>query len=69
MMPMHFWIADGEKAVFAIPGKSGEMNDHGFITEEAGLVESLMAIWERYLGSSSQPQLREVAEAEKRKRA
>jgi hypothetical protein len=67
MMPMHFWIADGEKAVFAIPGKSGEMSDHGFITEEAGLVDSLMAIWERYLGSSSQPQLREVADAEKRK--
>jgi hypothetical protein len=53
--------------VFAIPGKGGELTDHGFITEEAGLVDSLMAIWERYLGASSQPQLREVADAEKRK--
>lgn len=69
LMPIHFWIADGEKAVFAIPGKSGDLTDHGFITEEAGLVDSLMAIWERYLASSSQPQLREVAEADKRRRA
>lgn len=69
LMPIHFWIADGEKAVFAIPGKSGDLTDHGFITEEAGLVDSLMAIWERYLSASSQPQLREVADTEKRRRA
>jgi hypothetical protein len=65
MMPMHFWIADGEKAVFAIPGKSGELADHGFVTEEAGLVESLLAIWERYLEASTKPALKQVSSTEK----
>src|SRR5260370_23016226 len=65
LMPIHFWIADGAKAVFAIPGKSGELTDHGFITEEAGLVESLMAIWERYLEASTKPALKQVSSTEK----
>lgn len=64
MMPIHFWIADGEKAVFAIPGKSGELADHGFVTEEAGLVESLLAIWERYLEASTKPALKQVSSTE-----
>jgi hypothetical protein len=65
MMPIHFWIADGERAVFAIPGRGGELADHGFVTEEAGLVESLLAIWERYREGATRPALEEVGSIER----
>ena len=47
LLPMHFWIADDKRAVFVIPGgRDGQ--DFGFVTEDVGLVQGLIAIFERY---------------------
>ena len=51
-LPVHVFIADGERAIFAIPGGSGEASEFGFISEETGLVRALSAIWLRYLGEA-----------------
>ena len=51
-MPMHVFIADGERAIFAIPGYGEELLEYGFYTEEAGLIRALHSIWERYVGDA-----------------
>lgn len=51
-MPMHIFIADGERAIFAIPGYGEELLEYGFYTEEAGLVRALHSIWERYVADA-----------------
>jgi hypothetical protein len=60
MMPVHFWIADEKRAVFVIPG--GEGGDYGFVTEEIGLVQGLLAIFDRYReAAAGQPAARVVS--------
>lgn len=52
LMPMHLFIADGERAIFAIPGYGEELAEYGFYTEESGLVRALRSVWEHYLSEA-----------------
>ena len=47
-MPLHVWIVDRERAVFAIPRLSfGQYaSEHGFDTRDASLVRTLQANWD-----------------------
>jgi hypothetical protein len=60
LLPMHFWIADDKRAVFVIPGgRDGQ--DFGFVTEDVGLVQGLIAIFERYADETQVAEGRAVA--------
>lgn len=52
LLPVHLFIADGERALFSIPGYGEELMEFGFMTEEAGLVRALNSIWSRYLADA-----------------
>lgn len=48
-MPIYCWIADGKRAVFAIPSWAGDIIEHGFETRDESLCKALVSAWELYV--------------------
>ena len=46
-MPIYFWIADKQKAIFTIP-TVGRSFEHGFLTSDHALIQALLEMYERY---------------------
>ena len=46
-MPIYFWIADEQKAIFTIP-TVGRSFEHGFLTSDHALIQALLEMYERY---------------------
>ena len=46
-MPIYFWIADEQKAIFTIP-TVGRSFEHGFLTSDHALILALLEMYERY---------------------
>lgn len=45
---LYVWIADGERAVFEVPRFGKNASEHGFYTEEPGVVSVLESVWSYY---------------------
>lgn len=53
-MPIYFWIADEQRAIFSIPTLSDDAVEHGFITSDNALIKALLEMHSRYK-KESQP--------------
>lgn len=51
-MPIYFWIADKQKAIFTIP-TVGRSFEHGFLTSDHALIQALLEMYERYKKAST----------------
>lgn len=51
-MPLYFWLVDGSRAIFVIPGFRKKAVEHGYSTQDPHLIEGLLEIRERYLESA-----------------
>jgi hypothetical protein len=54
IMPLYFWIVDGEKAVFALTEFSEEAHEPGFRTRSEKMIGAMEGIFERYYGSRTE---------------
>lgn len=56
VMPLYFWIADGEKAILSLaPLVKASALEVGFRTTDSDLIEALEDIFERYRQDASEP--------------
>lgn len=55
IMPVAFWVVDGQKAVFALQPFKQEAVAVGFLTHDSALVEALNGIFDRYVMMSTTP--------------
>lgn len=51
LMPLYFWIADGDHAVFALTEFSSQAHEVGFSTASGKLTEAMEGIFGRYRGT------------------
>ena len=52
-VPLYFWLVDGNRALFALPGFREKAVEHGYSTHDPHLIEGLLEIRERYVSEST----------------
>lgn len=52
-MPIYFWIADEQRAIFSIPTLSDDAVEHGFVTSDNALIKALLEMHDRYKKESA----------------